>query len=626
MITRHPLNGKFIIYGRVSTTSDDQKNSLHVQTTETDDFSMFDDFKTSYGYTCYAVYSDDSSGTTDNRKDYQEMLTFLGIERKEVVTGRNLPTGNVKRKKHYVYEVNEDTINYVKDTLHINYICCKNTARWTREGDFKLIQILRNNGIYLYFKDESIDTYFTDTDALLGIVQSLDRNKSQDTSKKVKSGLEASIKLGKVRTNTTIYGYELITRTVNQPTMLKPISDEMKVVRLIFDLYLGKCKECNYQKMGSRQITNYLEKMGIKTRTRTTKTGKQIGGVPFSVSSIKRILQNEKYCGCVSTVKKWDSGEVFNHKSPKYLPDYDIKPSEYIKGPYPITQEEYLEARKLCSERSNKTSQRGRNTGNSIYFGKIRCGECGSWYNQNGDYDSKGNYIKKMNCGTKKKSGLSACSNPNLTFTTIQKRYEEFSSEFSDFLTIQVKQQRRELLMYLYAFFTYYFVDNEKKVIEYQKELNELQNIYDEMLIQRVGLGINTQKVLNERLELVSTKIIEIKENISNVYKQTESLRPYIDRILVALKNCDSIDISKHYTVEEIKRFDIIMITYADGTYFWELKFEDYNEFINKFPDIGFDLSLYLSDERFEISDKQLNKELKKYYALYGSTGKQFYF
>lgn len=626
MITRHPLNGKFLIYGRVSTPSDEQKNSLSVQTTETDDFSLFDDFKASYGYTCYGVYSDDSSGTTDNRKDYQEMLTFLGVERKEVVTGRNLPTGNIKRKRHYVYEVNEDTLNHVKNELNINYICCKNTARWTREGDFKLIQILRNNGIYLYFKDESIDTYFTDTDALLGIVQSLDRNKSQDTSKKVKSGFEASIKLGKIRTNATIYGYELITRTVNQPAILRPIPEEMKVVRLIFDLYLGKCPDVGYQKMGSRQIRNYLEQKGIVTRIKTTREGKTFGGIPFSVSSIKHILQNEKYCGCVSTVKKWDSGEVFNHKSPRYIHDYDIKPSEYIEGPHPITQEEYLEARELCSNRSSKTSQRGRNTGNSIYFGKIRCGECGSWYIQNGDTNSKGEYVKKMNCGTKKKRGLSACSNPNITFTEIQKRYEEFSKTFSDYLTLQVKQQRRDLLMYLYAFFTYYFVDNEKQVQEAQKELNEAQNLYDEILVQRVGLGFNAQKVLNERIETAATQIISIKEQIENIYKQTESLRPYIDRLIVALRNCDNIDTTRTYTVDEIKRFDIVMVAFADGTYQWELKFEDYNEFLNKLPEIGVDLNLYMFDDRFYMKDEELNEHLKAYYAQYGTTGKQIYF
>ena len=97
MFVKHPMNGKFIKYGRVSTGSDEQHNSLMVQTADDDDFSFYEEFKRNYNYSCYAVYSDEASGTTDNRKGYQEMLFFLGIERKEVTTSRSLPTGNVKR-------------------------------------------------------------------------------------------------------------------------------------------------------------------------------------------------------------------------------------------------------------------------------------------------------------------------------------------------------------------------------------------------------------------------------------------------------------------------------------------------------------------------------------------------
>ena len=219
MFIEHLRNGKCLIYGRVSTQSEDQSNSLNVQTLETDDFSMYDEFKIQHGYETYAIYSDDTSGTTDNRKGYQDMLYFLGVERKEVSTDRKLPTGNVRIKKHYVYDINEETVKYVRDELKINYILCKNTSRWTRRGDFDLIQILRNNGIYIYFKDEGIDTYNVDTDTLLGIIQRLDRNKSQDTSKKVKSGMEVSLRLGRIKTNTFIYGFKVIPQKNNNSSL-----------------------------------------------------------------------------------------------------------------------------------------------------------------------------------------------------------------------------------------------------------------------------------------------------------------------------------------------------------------------------------------------------------------------
>ena len=152
MFNEHHRNGKCLVYGRVSTQSDTQSNSLMVQTMDSDDFSMFDDFKVRYAYETYSIYSDDTSGTTHNRKGFQDMLYFLGIERKEITTDRKLPTGNVRIKKHYVYDVNEDTVKYVRDVLKIDYVLCKNTSRWTRQGDFDLIQILRNNGIYIYVK------------------------------------------------------------------------------------------------------------------------------------------------------------------------------------------------------------------------------------------------------------------------------------------------------------------------------------------------------------------------------------------------------------------------------------------------------------------------------------------
>ena len=608
MFIKHPMNGKFLIYGRVSTGSDAQHNSFVVQTTDDEEFSFYEEFKREFNYSCYGVYSDESSGTTDNRKGYQEMLFFLGIERKEVTTSRSLPTGNVKRKRHYVYEVNEETVRYVRDTLKINYILCKNTARWTREGDFKLIQILRNNGIYIYFRDENIDTFSTDTDTLLSIIQSLDKNKSQDTSKKVKSGMEASIKMGKVRTNSTIYGYELVRRTLAEPTRLVAIPEEAEVIRLIYKLYVE-------DGLGSRQIANELEKRGIVTRKKTTRSGKVIGGEPFGLSSVKRILTNEKYCGHVNAVKKWDTGEVFNHKSPTKIHDYDIMPSDYIE---PIVSvETFLKARELCRTRSNKTSPRGRNPGSGIYYGKIVCGICGAMYCQNGDNASDGTYRKKMNCGNKKRKGLAVCDNPNLTFAEIDRRYEEFAKEFNAFLKLETTRQKRTLLLFLFVLFEYYFIDKEKQINEIKEQISKAQKVYDQLLLERAGLGPNAQRVLNERLEGISTTIIEQQEKLDDVYKSTDRLRPLIDRLMNALKVCYNIDTARIYTAEEIKQFDIHMVTYPDE-YRWEMQFENFQDFLDAEPYIAQDLFLYQNDERFEMSSTELNNRLKEYYGQYG--------
>ena len=167
-------------------------------------------------------------------------------------------------------------------------------------------------------------------------------------------------------------------------------------------------------------------------------------------------------------------------------------------------------------------------------------------------------------------------------------------------------------------------IDHEKILHDIDLELNENQKLYDEILVQRVGLGFNAQRVLSERLETVATKILALKEQREDVYKQTESLRPYIDRLIVALRNCESIDTTRTYTVDEIKRFDIVMVTYPDS-YHWEMNFEEYDEFLKKMPDIGVDLNLYMFDDRFYIPDDEMNEKLKQYYTAYGVTGKLIY-
>lgn len=612
MFNEHHKNGKCLIYGRVSTQSDTQSNSLMVQTTETDDFSMFDEFKIRYAYDTYGIYSDDTSGTTHNRKGYQDMLYFLGIERKEITTNRKLPTGNVRIKKHYVYDVNEDTVKYVRDVLKVDYILCKNTSRWTRQGDFDLIQILRNNGIYIYFKDENIDTFNSDTDTLLGIIQKLDRNKSQDVSKKMKSGMESSIKLGRIRTNTFIYGFKVVQQKNNESSLLIPIPDEAEVVKLIYKLYTE-------DKLGSRQIVNKLSDMGITTRTKTTKKGKTIGGIPFNVSTVKRILQNEKYCGYINIEKRWETGEVFNNISPKRIYGYKIRKSEYIEPI--VSYDTFIKAQEICKERSDKTSERGRYTGNSIYLHKIKCANCGAWYSQNGEKNCKGEYIKKMNCGNKKRKGLTYCDSDNISFTEIEKRYAELSDNFEMFLDNEIRRNKTNLLYILLTLFELYFNSDEKNIERIKNDLKETNELYDNLVMQRIGLSptSNASKLLVNRMEEVSSLVFQYQEQLDKIYKYKDTIRPYINRLLDSLSLLMKIDTKKHYTIEEIKNFDIILYV-GKGFNRFELQVEDYNDFLTAFDDITDFVNVYM-----RLSYDELNTSLNQYYEMYDVKTK-FYF
>lgn len=606
----HPTYGKCLVYGRVSTQSDTQSNSLTFQTIDDDDISMFNDFKNKYHYETYGIYSDDKSGTTDNRKGYQELLYFLGIERKEVNTNRRLPTGNIRIKKHYVYDVNEDTVRYVRDILGINYILCKNTSRWTRGGDFDLIEMLRKNRIYIYFKDENIDTFNSDSDTLLGIIQKLDRSKSTDTSKKMKSGMETSIKLGRIRTNTFIYGFEVVQRDNNQSSLLVPIPEEAEVVKLIYKLYTE-------EKMGARQIVNRLSEMGITTRAKETKKGKAIGGIPFGVSSIKRILQNEKFCGYVNVEKRWETGEVFNHISPKRLYDYKIKPCEYITPI--ISYETFCKAQEICKQRSDKSSKRGRNTGNSIYHHKIKCAVCGAWFAQNGEKNSQGEYIKKMNCGNKKRHGLKYCDSDNISFVEIERAYTELASEFPQFLTQEIRRHKINYLYILLSLFDGFFHSDEDTIESIKKDMQKFDDICSELILQRIGLGPMGQSKVNEMIEDAAKSSYECKLKLEQISKYKESFVPFINKILENLKILQKIDINRCYTIAEIKEFDIILNVGKNHRQF-EMQLGDYSEFYDTFDYLTDDIQLYM-----ERSFEDLNETIEQYYNAYGCS-ERYYF
>lgn len=621
----HPTNGKCLIYGRVSTESELQENSLKVQTMDNEDFSFFDDFKRKYNYETYAIYNDESSGTTENREDFQNMLKFLGIEQKILYTDDTLPTGNKKKQKHYVYNINQSTLENVKNNLKINYILCKNTSRWTRRGNQELIYTLRTNGIYIYFKDENIDTFNRESDTLLGIIQQLDRNKSIDTSKKVKSGFEASIKLKKIRTNSFIYGYELI-ENKNSPSQLKPIPEESKIVREIFRLYTGFYKDKNGKELyyGSRQIKNILDERGIKTRIKTTKKGKKIGGVPFSISSIKRILQNEKYCGYVNTEKKWQRGELFTEKASKKLYGYTIDKCDYILEPI-IDLQMFLKAERICRERSEKNSKRGRNTGHSIYSKKIMCGICNEWYSQNGEKNKNGEYIKKMNCSNKKKNGLKVCNNNNLSFKEIERRYKELQENFESFIKIEKWKQKKELLFILIPIFEYYFSSSEEQIEELKIKITDINTLADELMIQRIGLTPSALTLYNDRLNALAEEREKLLKELDYIYKYYDKIRPFIDNILNALETLEKLDETKKVSIEDLLNYDIIMINYYDK-YEWKIKLISLEETYNFFEDIGIDVNLYMGNyEKYDPTKEELNKMLSKFYKEY-KANKEYYF
>ena len=138
-----------------------------------------------------------------------------------------------------------------------------------------------NTGVYI--KTGGINT-LTASDSIIDQLTALDQAESQSRSVNIKFGIRHRMRSGKTLLNHTRFlGY-----TKGPDGMLQIVPEEAEIVRMIFDLYVHG--------NSVRKIQKYLESHGLKTVT---------GKSEWSISTIDRMLSNEKYVGQVLMQKTY---------------------------------------------------------------------------------------------------------------------------------------------------------------------------------------------------------------------------------------------------------------------------------------------------------------------------------
>ncbi len=115
---------------------------------------------------------------------------------------------------------------------------------------------------------------------------------------------------------------------------------EAKTVRLIFDMF-----RAGYE---PDLIANVLMRLGRKTHTRITKTGKVLGGsVKWTGESVKSIVGNERRAGDVLAQKTY-TPDFKDHKS---VPNHGALPQFYARDQHEaiVSREEYLQAVRILN-------------------------------------------------------------------------------------------------------------------------------------------------------------------------------------------------------------------------------------------------------------------------------------
>lgn len=303
-----------VAYARVSSGKDAMLHSLSAQVSYYNSL-----IQSNPDWLFVGVYADEAlTGTKDNRENFQKLLS-------ECRAG------------------------------HIDLIITKSISRFARNTVTLLetVRELKEIGVDVYFEEQNIHSISPDGELMLTILASYAQEESFSASENQKWRIRKDFEQGRIG-SITILGYKR-----NKNGVLEIIPEEAEVVRMIFNDYLSG--------MGKNAIANKLLALGIPAK----------GSGLWTARSIRRILQNEKYCGDILFQKSFRDNHITKRKidNTGQLPQYY---AEEAHEPI-INKETFLAVQELLKENQRFTPA-SPTTNTYPLTGMIHCDCCGKYY------------------------------------------------------------------------------------------------------------------------------------------------------------------------------------------------------------------------------------------------------
>ena len=239
---------RVVVYCRVSTDHEDQKNSLENQRLYFEEY-----VKQHKDWKLVEIYADEGiSGTSlKKRADFNRMYRD-------------------RLKNKYDIVLTKEVCRFARNTV--------DTLEKTRE--------LKKLGIEVRFIIDNISTFDTDGELRLTIMAGLAQDESRRISERVQFGVIQSMKKG-VAFGNIVYGYDFVRDPITgKKTKLVINEKEAKIIKEIFNMYL-------YEGKGAYTIAKELKERGIEIKR--TRSGKK--STDWREGTILDILQNVKYIG-----------------------------------------------------------------------------------------------------------------------------------------------------------------------------------------------------------------------------------------------------------------------------------------------------------------------------------------
>ena len=276
----------------------------------------------------------------------------------------------------------------------IDLILTKSIQRFARNtlDCINYTRILRQLGIGVLFEKENINSLPADSEFMITMYGAMAQSESESISGNIRRGRQMHAKVGTLKVPChRLYGYK---KDADGRFCIVP--EQAEVVREIYERYKNGAS--------LRNLKDWLEGNQIKT---------VLGTADWSVSVIKGILTNEKYCGDVLLQKTFCT-DVISKKIVKnvgqmaqyYMPDHH----EAI-----VSREQYNAVKAEMARRSAlRSPSKEAVTGRSCYTSKyalsdrLFCGECGTLYRRK-TRNVKGNIYHEWRCISRLEYGKKYC-------------------------------------------------------------------------------------------------------------------------------------------------------------------------------------------------------------------------
>lgn len=478
---------KGVLYVRVSTTKDEQQQSLEIQEQA---LSQVCDSK---NIEIIDTYSDKASGTRiRKRKGMISLLYDAGID---VIIRNDKSTDD--------FIINKDR------KPKFDYIIVKDIFRFGRNSSeaMEVIKELRKNKVYVSFINSGEDTANNNYEFLLSLLFNIAQNESHNTSQRVKFSKRHLAKQGKYSPARLPYGYM---RVINSEGKKEIIIDEeqAKIVRFIYD---------RYKEDGGHVISRILNEKEVPT---------QQGG-KWSDDKIGRIVSNSAYYGSpiVQKLTKDNVTDVHFHKADKsqHVQLFNVIPAI-------VTKEQFDELQLIKKQRVNTITAKGKRVSKKdVFFEKVYCKKCGARFVRHCGENQKVTYM----CQTRRKYGSRECDCKGIAYNNLMKVVNE----------IDIEKEIPSFFDMIYRLLKQRFTDVIDEISEIEREFNsKLKEIDDQISnITRSFLSANDEmreELNNLMVELKTEKnlLLSQKENASarefnDVLEQLENKRIYNQQI-----------------------------------------------------------------------------------------------